>query len=196
MLFRSNSAGNGQRLYDPAKSKEEWLELGAWLNTHPTGMLLPTYRCDFFCIAIRKDAWTTLKGLDTVFGMGYFEDFDFSLRLRKAGLDQCITEDVFIYHQGSATFSLSKDMKALMKANKKIIKDRNPDVQMIHARTCNLQVLRAYGHWLQLQNDSHLDTRKTLRIRALLLDQPRSLIKKWIWKLKIRWHQILHIGTA
>ena len=115
----TNSAGNGQRLYDPAKSKEEWLELGAWLNTHPTGMLLPTYRCDFFCIAIRRDVWGILKGLDPIFGMGYFEDFDFSLRLRAKGFEQSITEDVFVFHQGSATFQSSKKTKALIKCNKK-----------------------------------------------------------------------------
>lgn len=116
----TNAAGNGQRLYDPGKSKQDWLELGQWLNTNPTGLLLPTYRCDFFCIAIRRDAWDRLNGLDTVFGMGYFEDFDFSLRLRDAGYEQAITEDVFIYHQGSATFSQSSSMSQLIKKKQAI----------------------------------------------------------------------------
>lgn len=175
----TNAAGNGQRLYDPSKSKEDWLELGAWLNTHPTGLLLPTYRCDFFCIAIRRDAWDQLKGLDTIFGMGYFEDFDFSLRLREAGFDQAITEDVFIYHQGSATFSQSPEMKRLIKRNKQIMKQRHCDVRFVHTRKSNLTVLEK--EYIKTLNS---DIRLQLRSQALMLDLPKNPIKKLFWKLK------------
>ena len=186
----TNAAGNGQRLYDPAKSKSDWLELGAWLNTHPTGMLLPTYRCDFFCIAVRKDAWSTLKGLDTVFGMGYFEDFDFSLRLRKAGLDQRITEDVFIYHQGSATFSLSKDMKSLMKANKKIMRARHERIIFEHVRNTNLKCLQSEIKGKSIvappENPEPIEFRIGFRKKALETDLPKSPLKRILWKYKTK----------
>jgi GT2 family glycosyltransferase len=176
----TNAAGNGQRLYDPSKSKAQWLELGAWLNTHPTGLLLPTYRCDFFCIAIRHNAWKALNGLDTVFGMGYFEDFDFSLRLREAGHEQAITEDVFIYHQGSATFKASSQLKALLKRNKKIIQKVHGQVKFHHVRWCNEQALK----WLisTANLEENMKKRLALRIHALTLDMPKSFFKKIIWK--------------
>jgi GT2 family glycosyltransferase len=175
----TNSAGNGQRLYDPSKSKQEWLELGAWLNSHPTGLLLPTYRCDFFCIAIRRDAWQALNGLDTIFGMGYFEDFDFSLRLREAGYEQAISEDVFIYHQGSATFNNNPLLKKLIKKNKKILLTKFKKINFIHARECNLMVIK---HYLKTSNSILIEIRK----KALNLDQPKSNLKKFIWHLKTR----------
>lgn len=180
----TNAAGNGQRLYDPSKTKEEWLELGAWLNTHPTGLFLPTYRCDFFCIAIRRDAWDQLRGLDTIFGMGYFEDFDFSLRLRDAGFDQAITEDVFIYHQGSATFSVSNEIKKLMKNNKKIMRKRHRSIAFMHVRECNFLILR---HEMNQSPDfmsQNLTQRIAERQKALKLDLPKSIIKRWLWLVK------------
>lgn len=178
----TNAAGNGQRLYDPSKSKEQWLELGAWLNTHRTELLLPTYRCDFFCIAIRRDAWLQLKGLDSAFGMGYFEDFDFSLRLREAGFEQAITEDVFIYHQGSVTFKTSDQVKALIKRNKKIMQSKHAQVRFHHVRWCNYQALT----WLSRipRSNPALMPRIQLRVQALAKDLPKSLFKKIIWSLR------------
>ncbi len=181
----TNAAGNGQRLYDPNKTREEWLKVGAWLNTHPTGMLLTTYRCDFFCIAIRRDAWDHLNGLDPLFGRGYYEDFDFSLRLRDAGFDQTITEDVFIYHQGSATFSQADEVKQLIKLNKSLMKKRHPRMRFLHVRNCNLQMLQGYlKHPDRLKSEEFIK-RFTLRKVALQLDLPKGFLKRMAWKIKI-----------
>ena len=76
---------------------------------------------------------------DAVF---YLEDFDFSLRLREIGYEQSITEDVFIYHQGSATFKISNHIKDLMKRNKRIMLDKFKRVHFHHARWCNHQLLK------------------------------------------------------
>lgn len=182
----TNAAGNGQRLWKPEASHEDWLQIGAWLNTHPTHQLMPTYRCDFFCIAIRRDVWGELGGLDTDFGLGYYEDFDFSLRLRKAGHQQMITEDVFILHAGSATFQGNAAARALIKRNKKLLRAKHPDARFEHTRHANLTVLQAYqglrsqGGW-----SSELDVRQSLRVGALEGDAPRSLFKMWLWKRKV-----------
>lgn len=183
----TNAAGNGQRLWKPDADHAEWLRIGAWLNEHPTHQLMPTYRCDFFCIAIRRDVWEQLGGLDTAFGLGYYEDFDFSLRLRKAGWRQMITEDAFILHAGSATFQHSKSARELIKRNKKLLLSKHPDARFEHTRLGNLAVLEAYvelkkkGAWSEA-----LQARDDLRRGALVGDAPRSLIKRWIWKWKIR----------
>jgi GT2 family glycosyltransferase len=181
----TNAAGNGQRLWKPGASTEQWLEIGEWLNTHPSGHLMPTYRCDFFCIAIRQSVWKGLNGLDPVFGLGYFEDFDFSLRLAQAGYQQRITEDVFVFHAGSASFKTNPAAKALMKRNKKIMKDRHTAAKFEHTRLGNLEVLKDYeklklsGKW-----STELEARRQLRVGALLGDSPRSFFKKLLWKKK------------
>lgn len=182
----TNSAGNGQRLWKPGASHAEWLQIGHWLNHHPCGRLMPTYRSDFFCIAIRHDVWKQLRGLDTEFGLGYYEDFDFSLRLAQAGYRQMITEDVFILHAGGATFSRSA-ARALLKRNKKLLRTKHPDARLEHTRLGNLAVLKAYeklksqGHWTP-----ELQVRAELRTGALSGDAPRSLLKRWLWKRKVR----------
>lgn len=182
----TNAAGNGQRLWRPAADHTQWLKIGKRLNETPTGALMSAYRCDFFCIAIRTDAWRQLKGLDEAFGHGYYEDFDFSLRLRKAGYGQMITEDVFILHQGSATFKGNATARALMKKNKKLLQSKHPDARFEHTRLGNLAVLERYceietaRHWT-----SALEERRQLRIDALVGDAPRSWLKRFLWLRRV-----------
>ena len=183
----TNAAGNGQRLWKPEATSSDWLEIGRWLNRNPTHHLISVYRCDFFCIAIRHDIWLELKGLDTSFGLGYYEDFDFSLRLRKAGYEQMITEDVFILHIGGATFQGSKEARKLIKVNKKLLHKKHPDAKFEHTRLGNLSVMKVYkkmrddGVW-----SSELSFRQDLRSNALKEDGPRSIFKRFIWSKKIK----------
>jgi GT2 family glycosyltransferase len=179
----TNAAGNGQQLWKPGATHAEWLQIGRELNENPTSQLMPTYRCDFFCIAIRHDVWNQLEGLDLAFGLGYYEDFDFSLRLAKAGYRQMITEDVFVLHVGSATFKASPAAtKALMRRNKKLLKAKHPDARFQHTRLGNLAVLLRYqdlkkhGIW-----SPAFILRLDLRNGALRSDAPKSWIKKWLW---------------
>ena len=182
----TNAAGNGQRLWRPEADREEWLRIGAALHANPSGYLMPAYRCDFFCIAIRADVWKQLGGLDPAFGLGYYEDFDFSLRLRKAGWEQAITEDVFVYHQGSASFQASAEARALMKRNKKLLQAKHLDARFEHTRLGNLAVMREYlslkssGLWSEA-----LEARRTLRFGAIEGDAPRRWWKRWFWQRKI-----------
>lgn len=183
----TNAAGNGQRLWKPGASHADWLQIGRWLNENPAHQLMPAYRCDFFCIAIRRDAWDRLGGLDLNFGLGYYEDFDFSLRLAQAGYRQMITEDVFILHVGSATFKGSAAARALIKRNKKLLKSKHPDARFEHTRLGNLAVLQAYEHLRSAGAwTTALQARADLRIDALTGDAPRSLLKRWLWNRKIR----------
>lgn len=182
----TNAAGNGQRLWKPDADHAQWLQIGQWLNKNPSHQLMPAYRCDFFCVAIRADVWNQLNGLDEEFGLGYYEDFDFSLRLRKAGYQQMITEDVLILHLGSATFQGSTSARALIKKNKKLLKSKHPDARFEHARLGNLAVLERYreietaGHWT-----SSLEGRKKLRADALVGDAPRSWLKRLFWLRRV-----------
>jgi GT2 family glycosyltransferase len=183
----TNAAGNGQRLWKPDATHADWLQIGRWLNEHPTHQLMPAYRCDFFCIAIRRDAWDRLGGLDLDFGLGYYEDFDFSLRLTQAGYRQMITEDVFILHVGSATFKGDAAARALIKRNKALLRSKHPDARFEHTRVGNLAVLQAYQR-LESTNiwSPSLEARRQLRRDALIGDAPRSLIKRWIWKYRVK----------
>lgn len=181
----TNAAGNAQRLWMPNLNHLEMLELGVRLNATPTAALLPVYRCDFFCVAVRSSVWQALGGLDTNFGLGYYEDFDFSLRVRQAGWQQAISEDVFILHVGSATFKASKQAKLLMKRNKLLLKRKHPQAQFLHARIGNLEVLKSYEQTPVAARDG-IELRRTFRLQALREDAPRSFWKKWLWMRKVK----------
>jgi len=183
----TNAAGNGQRLWNQQADFKGWNKIGGWLNQHPSGRLMPCYRCDFFTIAIRHDVWSQLGGLDMAFGLGYYEDFDFSLRLQAAGYQQMITEDVFILHVGSATFKGSKDARALIKKNKALLKSKHPHAKFEHTREANLEIIKAYQLMRRRQEwSSALQAREDLRIKALTEDAPRSWFKRLRWKIRVR----------
>jgi len=58
----------------------------------------------FFCAAIPTRLWREIGGLDEGFEVGFFEDDDYSNRVRQAGYRVMCAEDVFIHHHLSASF--------------------------------------------------------------------------------------------
>lgn len=56
------------------------------------------------CIYVRGDAIVSVGVFDEAYGMGYEEEVDFSLRCANAGLIQVVAPDVYVHHEGSASF--------------------------------------------------------------------------------------------
>jgi polysaccharide pyruvyl transferase CsaB len=57
-----------------------------------------------FCVALPKSLINNIGNLDERFGLGMFEDDDFSLRVKQSGGRVICAEDVFIHHWGMVTF--------------------------------------------------------------------------------------------
>ncbi|MBM3746393.1 MAG: glycosyltransferase [Acidobacteria bacterium] len=53
-----------------------------------------------FCVAIRRDVLQQVGLLDERFGVGMFEDDDYSMRVKAAGYRTVCVEDVFVHHHG------------------------------------------------------------------------------------------------
>ena len=175
---------------------ETWsLAAKDWID-RPTGLIWPIPRADFFCIAIRTSIWQQLNGLDPIYGRGYYEDFDFSLRAIAAGYQCVLTEDCLIYHQGSASFKASSEQKQLIRRNHQIFKNRFPHAHAPHVRQSNLELLIGQLSWLDGQATdsnaaSHLLMRMMTRWLATQSDRPRSMFKRWMWMhrlIKIQKH--------
>ncbi len=184
----TNAAGNGQRLPMPDVPMDQVADIGAAAMRAPTGLLTPTYRTDFFCVAVRRSVWQQLGGLDPAFGLGYYEDFDFSLRLRQAGFAQVIAEDVFVAHVGSASFSaMGTRQHELMRRNRALLLQRHRDLRFEHVREGNAQALR---HLIDVSESSGWTDgrreRAAWRFAALLWDEARSPFKRWRWRWRHR----------
>ncbi len=57
-----------------------------------------------FCVAIRREVWDRVGPLDEQFGLGLFEDDDYSMRVRAAGWVLRCAEDCLVHHLGQASF--------------------------------------------------------------------------------------------
>jgi len=73
-----------------------------------------------FCVAIRKDIIDIVGLLDEEFGIGMYEDDDYSERVRKAGYKVVCAQDIFIHHHGNAAFKKipSQEYQALLNKNR------------------------------------------------------------------------------
>jgi GT2 family glycosyltransferase len=183
----TNAAGNGQRLALPDMPMSQVPAIGAEAMQRPTGVLTPTYRTDFFCVAVRRSVWQQLGGLDQVFGVGYYEDFDFSLRLRRAGHEQVIAEDVFVAHVGSATFSIMGAQHELMRGNRALMQQRHPDMRFESAREGNALALQHLIATATTRGwDDGLRRRAAWRLATLSWDEPKSPFKRWRWRRHTR----------
>ncbi|MEW6517299.1 MAG: glycosyltransferase [candidate division FCPU426 bacterium] len=88
-----------------------------------SGRARPSWRVVGFCMLIREQVIEKIGGLDPRFGLGNFEDDDFSLRASLAGFESWIAEDCFVHHFGSRTFSGERiDYRQSLQSNWEIFK--------------------------------------------------------------------------
>ena len=85
-----------------------------------------------FCMYIRRDCLDQVGTFDAArFGRGYGEENDFCMRALKSGWRHVLAGDVFIYHEGSVSFS--EERFELMKAASSALLAAHPDyTQRVH----------------------------------------------------------------
>jgi GT2 family glycosyltransferase len=89
------------------------------------GVHYRTNRAIGFCLCMSRAVIDEVGGIDTRYGIGNFEDDDFCIRVRAAGYQIAVCEDVFIHHFGSASFIANKvDYSSQMQENWRIFAAR------------------------------------------------------------------------
>ena len=187
----TNQAGNEQKIFTRGNDLEGILEEGERWCANAGEDVFPSVRLDFFCVAIRKSVYERFGGLDERFGVGYYEDTDFSQQVLSAGLPMMFTEEVFVYHQAGQSFSKigSRRVKQLMRENKKkLMRKHNRKVKLLHMRQCNAMVLKRYA----AQNADTYSSAEGLRYRfenrmaharQMVPNSPFKKLK-YAWQLK------------
>lgn len=106
------------------KSKETMNYYAAKIMEKNSKSIINSHRIVGTCVAFRKDILLLVGGLDFWFGIGLFDDDDFSIRVNLSGYKTVIVGGSFVYHVGSATFS--KDVRvndaAIISNKKKFIR--------------------------------------------------------------------------
>lgn len=78
-----------------------------------------------FCMLIKKQVIEKIGGLDSRYGLGNFEDDDFSLRAAISGFESWVAEDCFIHHFGNRTFvGANIDYKESLEKNWELFKEK------------------------------------------------------------------------
>lgn len=185
----SNSTGNEQAIFTTGATPDQIIEEGlTWVSNSKCGRF-ETGLLTFFCVAMRRDVFDRVGTLDEDFGLGFYEDDDYCMRVLKAGYKLICAEDVFIYHKGGGSFSrLGKSTSKLMKENRRRLERKHRSVPpRLHPRQKQLRVIKGYlgqaadGDVLSAQ----LQYRISNRIRVIESQMPRGIFKRWAFKRRL-----------
>jgi GT2 family glycosyltransferase len=177
----TNAAGNEQRIFiegglplsGQLQQGREFVEASAFGS-------VAAYRLDFCCVGLQRKVYEKIGGLDEAFGLGYYEDFDYSLRARAEGFEILVAETAFVYHEGSASFGAAKErQKALIRHNKALLLKKHGRTTLLpHVRDANLSVLEQYARMIE-GGRAPPTLRIVNRLKLAEADLPRGPLKRW-----------------
>lgn len=77
-----------------------------------------------FCMLIKREVVDKIGFLDEGYGIGYFEETDYSKKARKAGYEIARAKASYVWHEGSISFKNIKDNRALFEKNERVFYKR------------------------------------------------------------------------
>ena len=184
-----NQTGNEQKIYiKPNLDKDEIIHEGHRWIKHASCNLYQTTILDFCCIGMHKKTFLRLGGMDEGFGLGYYEDTDFCMRAGNMGCNLVISEDCFIYHQGSGTKLNRKDQmkssrdyfmkKHSTKASSYLLRQRDLVLKRIETYIHNYECSKSNRESFLYLTNNRLELAKML--------YPKNIFKKIKHFFKIR----------
>ncbi|MFH1996760.1 MAG: glycosyltransferase family 2 protein [Candidatus Omnitrophota bacterium] len=87
------------------KNKSEYMEMN---------------QCQGFCMLMSRKVLDALGCMDEAFGIGGFDDTDYSMRAHLAGFRSAAIRDAYVYHRQHASFDRSGDREQWVRRNEEI----------------------------------------------------------------------------
>lgn len=185
----TNAAGNEQNIFISATAAEDILSEGVLFSQMGTGDGFLTEKLCFFCVAFRRNILEAVGMLDEAFGLGFYEDDDYCIRVKNAGYSLKCMEDVFVYHQGGASFnSFPGRTKELLKHNKRLLESKHGITYFqAHPRDLQLDLIESYLDRLETGGfNESLWYRMLHRFSLVKTLQPKGILKKIRFFLRMR----------
>jgi GT2 family glycosyltransferase len=123
----TNRTCNEAQIDAPYRTYGEFVRFAADRASSHAGRATDIPMLAMFCLAMRREVFEEVGPLDERFGLGLFEDDDYSMRLRRAGYRTACAEDVFVHHFGEASFggvACDGGYSGLLQANRKQFEEK------------------------------------------------------------------------
>lgn len=122
---RSNEVAGQQRLDVTYRDLDGLQAFAAQRSIEHHGRWTYQARAVGLCMCLNRRMVDEIGGLDTIYGLGNFEDDDYSMRIRSAGYEIAVCDDSFIHHFGSVSFRANGvDYDAAFTRNKALLSER------------------------------------------------------------------------
>ena len=184
----SNAVGNEQKIFTCGNTPADIIKEGEAWTRNSIGDTFKTERLGFFCVAFRREIMETVGLLDEAYDLGFFEDDDYCLRVQKAGYMLICREDIFVYHQGSASFGRnSKKIRELLRKNRSLL-ERKFDIKYSprHPRDRQLDLVESYIE-KHLFSENKVSLGYKIENRFKLINEliPHGFLKRRIFKQRL-----------
>ncbi|MDB4349449.1 glycosyltransferase family 2 protein [Omnitrophica bacterium] len=89
-------------------------------STRQSSRYLETNQCMGYCMLIKRVVLEKIGYLDEAYGLGGFDDTDFSKRAHIVGYKCVCAKDAYVFHKWHTSFNAAGDREALVKRNEAI----------------------------------------------------------------------------
>lgn len=122
----TNNIGNEAQVALPGRTPPEVFQSALAYCLGRSGDTLSLTIAAFFCVMLSRSVWDRIGELDERFFPGFFEDDDYCLRVRAAGWRIACAEDVFVYHELSASFDREGALRRqeIFERNKRLFEEK------------------------------------------------------------------------
>lgn len=122
----TNNIGNEAQIALAGTTPAEVFESAKRYSLDRTGEILELDNVAFFCVMMPRIVWESTGGLDERFFPGFYEDDDYCKRVLNHGWKIGCAEDVFVYHELSASFNAEGQARRheLLEKNRKLFEEK------------------------------------------------------------------------